>query len=391
MLRVRDGLLMIFVSVLVAGLPVRAQEPAGWNDVVKKALAVLADKPAEAIALIQKVVDANPNFGEGHSMLAGAHSAVAETLENGGAASAATRKRHLEAAARHYRRSIELTHLNRVLNQLSLAETYGPGGLNLPREAEAAARSVVETSAASRVGQALLAWALLETGRQDAAQATLRQARSVIEPDDRLMLGAALSDLAKQPSTSVAAARVLLAEAVSIADEAIKTKPAFGQAYMFKSVVLEVQADKVEQDAARKSALKKDASGLWEKGREVNGATLRQGASGDLPLPPPPPPPPLDAFAETRYRKGVELWDKVYRDGALPPAEGRKLVAEAVAALDEALKVKPDYLEAIVYKSVVLRLQAEKFETDPARRKALIAEADRLRARAVELQKRQEA
>ena len=384
MRRVRDGLLVIVVSLVFAGLPVRAQEPAGWDEVVKKAFAVLGSKPVEAVAIFQKVVDANPNFGEGHSMLASAHSAVAETLE-GDASSAATRKRHLEAAARHYRRSLELTRTNSLLDQLSLAETFGPGALNLPREAEAAIRPLVDVRPQSREGQALLAWALLETGRQDAAQTTLRQARSAIEPDDRLMFGAALSDLAKQPSTAVAAARVLLTEAISIADEAIKVSPGYGQAYMFKSVVLGVQADKVEQDAGRKAALKQEASALWDKGREVNGA----GRRSDMPVPPPPPPPPpQDAFAEGRLRAGVDLWDKVYRDAKLPAAEGRKLAAEALVALDEALKAKPDYMEAVVYKSLVLRLQAEKFEADPAKRKALIAEADRLRAQAIELQKR---
>ena len=185
------------VSVVLAGLPVRAQEPPGWNDVVKKVMAVLADRPAEAIALIQKVVDANPNFGEGHSMLATAHSSAAETLEDAGPAQAATRRRHLEAAARHYRRSLELTRTNSLLDQLSLAETYGPGALNQPREAEAAIRPHVDVRPQSREGQALLAWALLETARPEAARATLRQGRAAIEPDNQLMFGAALTDLAK--------------------------------------------------------------------------------------------------------------------------------------------------------------------------------------------------
>jgi hypothetical protein len=52
------------------------------------------------------------------------------------------------------------------------------------------------------------------------------------------------------------------------------------------------------------------------------------------------------------------------------------------------LKLKPDYLDAIVFKSLVLRLEATRYGKDPARAKALMAEADRLRDRAMELRKR---
>ena len=36
----------------------------------------------------------------------------------------------------------------------------------------------------------------------------------------------------------------------------------------------------------------------------------------------------------------------------------------ADAALDQALKARPDYREALVYKSLVLRAQAERVEQD---------------------------
>jgi hypothetical protein len=52
------------------------------------------------------------------------------------------------------------------------------------------------------------------------------------------------------------------------------------------------------------------------------------------------------------------------------------------------LKLKPDYFEALVYKSLLLRLQAARVEQDPARAKALVAEADRLRQRAEALRKK---
>ena len=88
-----------------------------------------------------------------------------------------------------------------------------------------------------------------------------------------------------------------------------------------------------------------------------------------------------------RHRAGVELWDRVNSNPKMPPAEARKLLSEAIAAFDAALKAHPDYMEALVFKSVVLRLDATRYEKDGNRAKEMIAEADRLRARAMDLQK----
>ena len=92
------------------------------------------------------------------------------------------------------------------------------------------------------------------------------------------------------------------------------------------------------------------------------------------------------ADPQAKHVVGTYLWDMVSRNKTLPREVSAKLLAEAVVALDGALKVKPDYMEALVYKSLVLRLQAERVEQDPARAKALIAEADRLAALAKKLQ-----
>jgi hypothetical protein len=48
--------------------------------------------------------------------------------------------------------------------------------------------------------------------------------------------------------------------------------------------------------------------------------------------------------------------------------------------------MRPNYIEAIVYKSLALRLQAQRVEQDPARIKTLQAEADRLAEQAKQLQ-----
>jgi hypothetical protein len=51
-----------------------------------------------------------------------------------------------------------------------------------------------------------------------------------------------------------------------------------------------------------------------------------------------------------------------------------------------ALALNPNYIDALVYKNILLRQQAN-LEKDPKRQQALIKEADQLRNRAIELQK----
>ena len=50
-------------------------------------------------------------------------------------------------------------------------------------------------------------------------------------------------------------------------------------------------------------------------------------------------------------------------------------------------QIKADYVEALVYKGLLLRLQAN-LEKDPAKQQALIKEADQLRDKAQELGRR---
>ena len=74
--------------------------------------------------------------------------------------------------------------------------------------------------------------------------------------------------------------------------------------------------------------------------------------------------------------------------GALPRESSRKLMAEAVSAIDAALRIRPDDYEALMYKAMILEAQAERIEQDPARKKAIAAEAARLIALAGKIRKR---
>jgi len=82
----------------------------------------------------------------------------------------------------------------------------------------------------------------------------------------------------------------------------------------------------------------------------------------------------------------VFYWEKAFKDKSLPPDQALTYVKAGIASTDKALAVAPDYVEALIYKNILLRMQAN-MTGDPATKQALVAEADVLRNRAMELQK----
>lgn len=82
---------------------------------------------------------------------------------------------------------------------------------------------------------------------------------------------------------------------------------------------------------------------------------------------------------------GTYYQEKVNKDHRLAHQDQWTYILQGIAAEDRALALKPDYLEALVYKNILLRQQA-KLEPDPGQRKVLLAEADVLRNTAKELQ-----
>ena len=79
-------------------------------------------------------------------------------------------------------------------------------------------------------------------------------------------------------------------------------------------------------------------------------------------------------------------WEKAFKDQKLLPAERYNYVVQGIAATDRALDLNPEYVDALTYKNILLRMRAN-MEPDPAQKQQLIAEADALRNKAVELNK----
>jgi len=80
-------------------------------------------------------------------------------------------------------------------------------------------------------------------------------------------------------------------------------------------------------------------------------------------------------------------WEKAYKDHRLSPAEQKDYIAKGIEATDKALALNADYSEALTYKNLLLRMQGNA-ETDMAKRAALYKQADDLRNRAIELNKK---
>ena len=91
---------------------------------------------------------------------------------------------------------------------------------------------------------------------------------------------------------------------------------------------------------------------------------------------------------EAFYTISTYYWDKAFRDFRLKDTQKRDYVLKGIEATDRALSLKPDYMEALTYKNILLRMRANT-EKDPKVQKELIEEADRLRNRAIEIQKKQ--
>jgi len=426
-----------------------AQTPAGWDDTYRRGLQLMADgKAAEAIRLFDGVVQRAPAFGSGHAALADAHRVRADELAGGATPPPAAWRQALEAAARHYRRAIELQAPEQPLAVMHLMRIYGEDGLNQAAEQATFARQHVALQPDSAIGHTMLAQALRRSGQPAAATAALLAGRVAVRGSGRLLLATMMVEHGTA-NTDVPPGdlRQLLDYAAPVLDEAIKESPSDRQRVRTKVALLMLRADRVETDPKRRQALRAEADRLFDAGRSASPAPAAAPASGPLDPPPgygaasteaaalmakgqfvqaaavyerfvtshPAYPPAhyqrlgallaggrrdgIDAALKAartaapatppaRRLMGVYLLDVGTKTKGLAPGDAAVLLAEANRCFDEVLAAQPEAMEALVYKGLVLRALAP-LESDPVRAKALVAEADRLRARAEAVRKKQ--
>ena len=90
--------------------------------------------------------------------------------------------------------------------------------------------------------------------------------------------------------------------------------------------------------------------------------------------------------AESYHIVATHYWEIVNKDTSLTPEQRLAAIAQGIAAEDRALAIDPNFVSALVYKNIFLRLQAN-LTPDPSQRERMLAEADELRRTAILLQR----
>ena len=108
----------------------------------------------------------------------------------------------------------------------------------------------------------------------------------------------------------------------------------------------------------------------------------------------------IDALEQRAERESTnpEAWqtiavyyqDEARKDPRLRENERRDYILKGIAAVDKALRIKPDYADAMTYKGLLLRLQAN-LEKSPAEQQKLLKQADELRDKSEEIRKKKAA
>lgn len=90
---------------------------------------------------------------------------------------------------------------------------------------------------------------------------------------------------------------------------------------------------------------------------------------------------------EAHYTLATYYWDEAYRNTALDDAQKRAYTKNGLASVDKALALNPDYVDALVYRGLLLRSDAA-LEKDATRQKALLSEASQAQEKALALKKK---
>jgi tetratricopeptide (TPR) repeat protein len=98
------------------------------------------------------------------------------------------------------------------------------------------------------------------------------------------------------------------------------------------------------------------------------------------------------AELEPKNPQGYQLlatyyWEKVYKDHRLSSAQKKEYLEKGIEATDKALALNPEYADALSFKNLLLRLEGNE-ETDMAKRAVYYKQADELRNKAIELNKK---
>src|SRR3989337_2876551 len=93
-------------------------------------------------------------------------------------------------------------------------------------------------------------------------------------------------------------------------------------------------------------------------------------------------------YPEAHYAVATYYWDEAYRNTRLNDSQKREYVKSGLTSVDKAIALNPEYVEALTYRGLLLRIESA-MEKDAGRQKALLTEASQLQEKAVALKKKQ--
>jgi tetratricopeptide (TPR) repeat protein len=98
----------------------------------------------------------------------------------------------------------------------------------------------------------------------------------------------------------------------------------------------------------------------------------------------------LDQNDATGYQKVATFyWDKAYRDPLLSDQQKNAYADKGLEAVEKALKIKPDYADALIYKGLLIRVKANS-TTDQRQRQQYLEQAQLIQKQALDLKKQQQ-
>jgi len=93
---------------------------------------------------------------------------------------------------------------------------------------------------------------------------------------------------------------------------------------------------------------------------------------------------------EAHHTIAAYYWEKAYRDFTVPTADKMRYIQEGHKAIDKALELKTDYVEALYHKNLLFRAQAL-LEKDPKVQQQLLSDAKKFEAQAEQTKNKQRA
>lgn len=99
---------------------------------------------------------------------------------------------------------------------------------------------------------------------------------------------------------------------------------------------------------------------------------------------------PIDRRPEILYSVGVSAWDEARNNPSLDGEAREKLIDLGLATIKQALDLRPEYFEAMVYYNLLYRQKAD-VTVDEAQKQEYLALANEWRDKAVELRKKTQA